>query len=128
MMKNDIANRKDIYLVVSSFYEKLFLDEIMKPFFEDFKDSSSLEKHLQILVDFWDGVLFDSGTYRNNAIQPHIEKNKEIPFEDKHFKQWMFLFSEAIDDSFEGQVSETAKSRAQSIATVMQIKMIQLKN
>jgi hemoglobin len=127
-MKKDIENREDIYSIVSSFYEKLFEDDTMKSFFEEFKKAESLEKHLQVLVDFWDGILFDSGTYRKNAIQPHIEKNKEIPFEAKHFKQWMYLFSEAIDERFEGQVAETAKSRAQSIATVMQIKIMELNN
>ena len=126
-MEKDIENRTDIYKVVSAFYDKLFEDELMHPFFESFKEQKLLETHLQVLVDFWDGILFDSGTYRKNAIQPHIEMNKKLPFTDLHFKQWIFLFSMSIDDNFKGVVSETAKSRAQSIATVMQIKMIQLK-
>lgn len=126
-MEKDIKNRTDIYKVVSEFYDKLFEDELMQPFFEDFKEEKLLETHLQTLVDFWDGILFDSGTYHKNAIQPHIEMNKKRPFTDFHFKQWIFLFSKSIDDNFKGVVSETAKSRAQSIATVMQIKMIQLK-
>jgi hemoglobin len=126
-MGKDIENRKDIYKVVSEFYDKLFKDELMQPFFESFKEPKLLETHLQVLVDFWDGVLFDSGTYRKNAIQPHIEMNEKMSFTDLHFKQWIFLFSKSIDDSFKGEVCETAKSRAQSIAIVMQIKMIQLK-
>lgn len=126
-MKRDIENREDLHKIVSTFYEKLFEDQIMRDFFIEFRDPESLEKHLQVLVDFWDGILFDSGTYRKNAIQPHLEKNKEIPFESIHFEQWMNLFSKSIDENFLGQVAETAKSRAQSIATVMQIKMIQLK-
>ncbi|MFC2110474.1 group III truncated hemoglobin [Bacteroidota bacterium] len=127
-MKVDIENREDIYSIVSLFYSKLFDDEEMSPFFVDFRESSSLEKHLHVLVDFWDGVLFDSGTYKSNAIAPHLEKNKSIPFEDRHFKKWMKLFSESVDFLFEGQSAETIKSRAQSIATVMQIKIIQLSN
>jgi len=125
-MKNDICNRQDLFRLVERFYEKLFEDSEMSVFFIDFKEQSSLEKHLAVLVDFWDGILFDSGTYKKNAIQPHLNKNKEIAFEDKHFKKWILLFSTSIDELFKGEMSETAKSRAQSIATVMQIKIMQL--
>ena len=124
-MKNDISNRQDLYRLVQRFYEKLFEDSEMEVFFLEFKEDSSLEKHLAVLVDFWDGILFYSGAYKKNAIQPHLDKNKEIPFEDKHFKKWISLFSASIDELFKGEVSEIAKSRAQSIATVMQIKIMQ---
>ena len=29
-----------------------------------------LEHHLPVLVDFWDSILFNSDTYRKNAMQP----------------------------------------------------------
>lgn len=123
-MKVDISNRTDIYKIVSLFYDKLFANELMAPFFEDFMELASLENHLQTLVDFWDGILFDAGTYRKNAIQPHVEKHEKMPFTAAHFEKWIALFSEAIDEQFSGQVAEVAKSRAQSIATVMQIKIL----
>lgn len=122
----DISTREDLLKIVTLFYNKLFADEEMSVFFEKFKEKQHLDKHLDVLVDFWDGVLFYTGAYKKNAIQPHIEMNKSIPFEDKHFKQWMLLFSEAVDELFSGVNAENAKARAQSIATVMQIKMIEI--
>lgn len=124
-MKKDISNREDLYLIVQSFYEKLFSDADMEIFFNEFKEPEALKKHLLVLVDFWDGILFYTGAYKKNAIQPHLEKNKKVPFESKHFKKWILLFSNSIDELFQGEVSEMAKSRAQSIATVMQIKIMQ---
>ncbi|WP_139956178.1 group III truncated hemoglobin [Flavicella sediminum] len=121
----DIDSRKDLHKIVALFYTKLFADADMAVFFTEFKEPELLEKHLAVLVDFWDGILFDSGTYKKNAMAPHFEKNKSIPFEDQHFKKWIQLFSESVDFLFEGQSAETIKSRAQSIATVMQIKMIE---
>lgn len=56
-------------------------------FFIEFEETDSLEKHLQVLVDFLYGVLFDSGTYSMNAMQPHLEKNKKTSFEAKHFEK-----------------------------------------
>ena len=72
-MIKDIENRDDIYLLVKIFYEKLMNDDLMVHFFEDFENPEVLEKHLQILVDFWDTILFYSGAYKKNAMQPHIK-------------------------------------------------------
>ncbi len=120
----DIQNREDLYAIVCLFYEKLFSDTQMAPFFKAFRQPESLEKHLQILVDFWDNILFYSGSYTKNAMLPHIEMNKKIPFKSEHFKLWMHYFTEAVDSLYSGEHSEIIKSRAQSIATVMQIKIV----
>ena len=120
----DIDSREDLYKIVSLFYQKLFEDSEMKQFFTDFLEPTSLEKHLQVLVDFWDGVLFHSGTYSKNAMAPHMLKHREMPFKSKHFKKWMLLFSDSIDVLFEGVNAETLKNRAQSIATVMELKIL----
>jgi len=45
------------------------------------------------------------------------------PFKVEHFKQWLLHFNQTIDEHFEGEIAHTAKSRALSIATVMQIKI-----
>lgn len=123
-MKNDIQNREDLYLIVNEFYKKLLVDEDMKHFFEKFDTKDSLEKHLQILVDFWDNILFYSGTYQRNAMRPHIELNKTKPFKKSHFNIWLNHFHQSIDDNFKGENAEVAKNRATSIATVMQLKTL----
>ena len=124
LMKNDISNRQDLYLIVSEFYKKLLTNNEMVHFFEKFKEDKILEKHLQILVDFWDNVLFHSGTYRQNAMRPHIELHQEKPFSEKHFEIWLQLFNQSIDEHFEGENTNIIKNRALSIAAVMRIKTI----
>ncbi len=123
-MKNDISNRQDLYLIVSEFYKKLLTNNEMVHFFEKFKEDKTLEKHLQILVDFWDNVIFHSGTYRKNAMRPHIELHQEKPFSEKHFEIWLQLFNQSIDEHFEGENTNIIKNRALSIAAVMRIKTI----
>ena len=125
-MKKDIENRDDIYLLVKTFYVKLMNDDLMCHFFEDFKDPIHLEAHLQTLVDFWSNILFYSGEYRKNAMQSHLDLQKKKPFKSIHFKQWLSSFYSAIDELFEGDMAHAAKSRAQSIATVMQIKISEM--
>lgn len=122
-MKKDIENRADIYKLVKTFYVKLMSDELMMHFFEDFEDSEHLETHLQTLVDFWDNILFYTGGYRKNAMQPHLDLQQQKPFDEVHFNHWLSGFNDTIDELFEGEMAHTAKSRALSIATVMKIKI-----
>lgn len=123
-MKRDIENREDIYQIVQSFYVKLLDDKLMLHFFEDFKDPIHLEEHLQVLVDFWDNIIFYSGTYQKNAMRPHLDLQANKPFSNEHFEHWLTHFNSSIDELFDGENAHAAKSRALSIATVMKIKVI----
>jgi hemoglobin len=42
----------------------------------------------------------------------------------EHFKRWLQLFNDTVNELFEGDNAEIIKQRALSIATVMQIKII----
>lgn len=125
-MKKEIENKEDIYLLVKEFYVKLMNDNILSHFFQDFNDPDLLEEHLQTLVDFWDNILFYSGAYKKNAMKPHLDLHLKKPFGKKHFEQWLLHFNATIDENFIGDISDAAKSRALSIATVMQIKISEL--
>ena len=125
-MKNDISNRDDLYKLVSLFYEKLLVDTEINHFFVDFTDEILLEKHLQVLVDFWDNILFFSGGYRKNAMKPHLDLNTSKPFKPHHFKHWLSGFNSSVNELFEGDNAHAIKSRALSIATVMEIKISQM--
>jgi len=125
-MKKDIENRADIYLLVKHFYTKLMNDDLMRHFFLEFSKPDLLEEHLQTLVDFWDNVLFYSGGYRKNAMLPHLALHQKKPISKKHFNAWLSMFNSSVDELFEGEVAHQAKSRAQSIAIVMEIKIFEL--
>ncbi|MDD3721061.1 MAG: group III truncated hemoglobin [Lutibacter sp.] len=125
-MKSDIKDREDIYLLVKDFYVKLMNDDEMYHFFSEFSDSELLEEHLQILVDFWDNILFYSGTYQRNAMKPHFNLQPTKPFKPDHFQRWLLHFNNTVDEHFSGEIAHVAKSRALSIATVMQIKIMEL--
>ena len=125
-MTKEIENREDLYLLVSQFYVKLLKDDKIKHFFEEMIHEDGLEKHLQILVDFWDNMLFYSGAYRRNAMRPHLFLHQTIPFKKEHFEIWLNHFNNSIDENFIGELAHAAKTRALSIATVMQLKIGQM--
>ncbi|WP_129365137.1 group III truncated hemoglobin [Lutibacter sp. HS1-25] len=126
MEKKDIESRDDIYLLVKTFYVKLMNDKVMCHFFEEFKNPVHLETHLQTLVDFWSNILFYTGEYRKNAMQPHLDLQSQMPFETIHFTHWLSSFNQSVDELFDGAMAHTAKSRALSIATVMKIKILEI--
>jgi hemoglobin len=121
-MKHDIQTRDDLFLLVKTFYEKLFADELLQTIFIDVA-KIKLEEHLPILVDFWDSILLDGDTYRRNQMEKHTELNKKFRLEKQHFDQWIFLWNQTIDELFIGEKAEHAKFRAKSIADIMSYKM-----
>ena len=125
-MKKDIANREDILKLLTRFYDKLLGDGSISYLFTDVA-KIDLHHHLDILVNFWDSILFQSDTYRKNAMQPHMILHQKSPLHKHHFETWLRYFNETVDELFEGEKAFLAKERALSIATVMQIKISQLK-
>ena len=59
-------------------------------------------------------------------MKPHLDLNKSKPFKALHFKHWLSGFNSAVDELFEGDNAHAIKSRALSIATVMEIKISQM--
>lgn len=124
-MKKDISSREDLFLLVGKFYEKLLADDSISYLFTDIA-KINLDHHLPVLVDFWDSILFQSGTYQKNAMQPHIDLHQRSPLQATHFETWLRYFNETVDELFDGEIAFLAKEKALSIATVMKIKLVQL--
>lgn len=122
-MKQGIFSRKDIKQLIIKFYDKLLVDEKMIPFFIAIVKENQLEHHLEIITDFWNDIIFDTVSYSNNVMQKHLDKNAFIRFKKEHFTLWVSYFLETIDTYFIGENSERMKSRALSIAMVMQLKL-----
>ena len=121
-MKVDISTRNHIKSIITSFYEKLISDKEMLPFFDEIVKKNALESHIEIITDFWQDILFHTHSYKNNVLQKHLDFNKKVVFEKKHFTLWLQYLSSSIDSMFEGQIAENMKNRATSIAMVMQVK------
>lgn len=123
-MKKDIANREDLFTLLTQFYNKLLDDKSISYLFTDVA-KIDLHHHLEILVDFWDSILFQSDSYRKNAMQPHMILHQKSPLHKHHFETWLGYFNQTVDELFEGDKASLAKERALGIATVMQIKIKQ---
>jgi hemoglobin len=125
-MKRDIETRNDLFALLERFYQQLLQDQDIAYIFTDVA-KIDMQHHLPIIVDFWEMVLFDAPTYKKNAIQPHLDLNRKSKFEKHHFETWLTCFGKTVDEMFEGQNAFLAKQKAKSIATIMQIKIAQMR-
>ncbi|MFY0598307.1 MAG: group III truncated hemoglobin [Cyclobacteriaceae bacterium] len=125
MSKSDILTRKDVELLIDSFYKRVVKDDMIGFFFNDVI-RLDWQKHIPVMYDFWESVLFQKPTYRGNPLQKHLHLHQLHALKKEHFDQWLLLFSKTLDDLFCGEKTELAKTRALSIATVIQIKIAEI--
>ncbi|MGF2411436.1 MAG: group III truncated hemoglobin, partial [Ferruginibacter sp.] len=121
-MKKDIEAKADIQLLVDAFYEKIKMDAVIGYIFTDVV-KVHWEKHLPVMYNFWENTLFYTGSYEGNPMELHKHLHRVMPLTAEHFTQWTNLFTQTVDELFEGKNAGLAKQRAISIATVMQIKI-----
>ncbi len=119
-MKKDIKDKKDIEKLVRFFYDKVMKDETLAAFFA----KVNWEKHIPVMVSFWENAIFYNGTYSGNPMKSHKRLHEKQPLHQKHFTQWLFLFLSSVDELFEGRNATVIKQKASSISTVMSIKII----
>lgn len=119
----DITTREDLNHLMSRFYHKLLADDRINFIFTDVA-KIHIEEHLETITDFWDQIIFLRGGYKNNVLQIHQNLHKQFPLDKNHFEIWLHHFNETVDENFKGENSEICKTKALSIATVMQIKIL----
>lgn len=112
---NDIHTKKDVDLLVNTFYSKVLKDELLAPFFK----YTNFEKHLPKMIDFWSFVLLDEAGYKTDVTQKHIN----MPLQKEHFDQWISVFHKTVDELFIGKKAEMAKQRAVLVGWTIQAKI-----
>jgi len=126
-IKKDIETREDINRLIVQFYEQVKKDSIIGFIFNDVVNMN-WEVHIPVIVDFWETILLDNPVYKKNAMEVHYDLNKKIPLQQKHFSQWLSLFYSTVDNLYTGKIATLAKTRAKSIAAVMEFKMLGANN
>lgn len=125
MEKKDIKTRDDVFLLVTSFYAKVRKDTVLGPFFNDvIKD---WDVHLENLTSFWESSLFLKTKYYGNPLKTHVkvDKDNNNSITELHFGLWLNFWLQTIDELFEGEYAENAKSRARKMGTFLYMKIFE---
>lgn len=116
--RHDIATRRDVELLVRTFYRAAAMDDRLGPVFAaarvDWPD------HIATVTDFWMWQLLGVRGYEGNPLVAHRPAHAATPFSDAHFARWLALFTETVDEHFEGPTADLAKARAAKMAKALQ--------
>lgn len=118
----DIKDRNDIEKIIKSFYGKAVNDPAIGTFFTEVV-MVNWEKHLPIMYDFWENILFANRKYVGNPLEIHRQLNKKKELNHEHFQQWIKLFTSTVDELYQGENADLMKQRAENIAVMMEIKV-----
>jgi hemoglobin len=121
-MNHDIEDRKDVEQLINSFYDKVKQDDVIGFIFNDVA-KVNWEKHLPVMYDFWENIIFLTNTYSGNPMQVHMHLNRRVQLAKEHFERWLKLFTGTVDELFEGKNANVAKEKAVSIAGIMESKI-----
>jgi hemoglobin len=114
----DLAGREDLERLLRDFYSRAFEDDLLRHVFVDVV-SMDLEEHLPKIVDFWQKVLFNSGTYDGRVMEVHRRVHRRVPLTTRHFSRWLELWRESLDAGFTGPVAEQADAHARRMALAL---------
>lgn len=117
-MKKELSDRSDIELLVNSFYDQVKQDETIGYIFNEVAEVD-WDHHLPIMYNFWEMLLFGTGSYKGDPMTKHIELSKKTTIGSKHFDRWKEIFTETVNEHFYGSKAEEAKQRASHIASLM---------
>jgi hemoglobin len=119
----DILSLGDIKLLVNEFYCRIRSHEVLGPIF-DARIDDRWPQHLEKMYTFWQTVLLDEHTYFGSPFPPHAN----LPVDESHFNMWMGVFTQTVDDLFQGQKADEAKWRSAKMAQMFSIKIEHLRN
>ena len=119
----DILTLEDVKKLVDTFYGKVQQDPLLAPIFNE-RIQDRWPEHLEKMYRFWQTVLLDEQTYSGSPFPPHAK----LPVDASHFKEWMNLFTQTIDELFTGEKATEAKWRAGKMAEMFQFKIDHYRN
>ncbi len=119
----EIINLDDIKKLVNTFYDKVRMDELIGPIFNE-RIQDRWPQHLKKMYTFWQTVLLGEHTYFGSPFPPHAT----LPVSHQHFKKWRELFTKTIDELFTGEKANDAKWRAGKMAQMFESKIEYYKN
>jgi len=114
----EIISLEDVKKLVDTFYDRVREDELLSPIFNE-RINDRWPQHLEKMYTFWQTLLLNERTYFGSPFPAHAN----LPVSGKHFKKWMELFTQTVDELFVGEKATEAKWRAEKMAEIFEEKI-----
>lgn len=117
MQKRDISSPEDIRLLVDTFYDRAKNEPTIGPVF--MSHIADWETHLEKMYKFWGSILLGEHSYNGNPFGQHVP----LKIDSQHFSAWLVLFTQTVNDLFEGEKAAEALERAENIGRIFDSKL-----
>ncbi|MFZ1996839.1 MAG: group III truncated hemoglobin [Solirubrobacteraceae bacterium] len=98
-----------------AFYGRALTDPVIGFIFVDVA-KLDLEAHVPRIASFWETILLGAQSYGGGAFRPHAAINAQVRLRAGHFERWLWLWRTTVDELFEGERAELAKTHADRVA------------
>lgn len=113
----DLDDPDEIAEMVRRFYRDVAQDDLLGPVFNDVARVDWAE-HLPKLTAFWCRALLGTVGYAGNPFRAHRLVHEQAPFRADHFRRWLTLFTETVEDGWSGPGATRAVELAHTVARV----------
>jgi len=117
-MLRDIQSEEDVKLFSDLFYQKLLADERINHHFLNL----DLESHMLRIYSFWSTILLGTMSYKGNMMEAH----QSLVLTKEDFPVWLRHFEATLRENFQGEKTDEAISRANTIAMTMRYKLLEV--
>ncbi|WP_226438123.1 group III truncated hemoglobin [Rhodococcus yananensis] len=115
----ELASRSDLDLLLRRFYERAMVDPLLEPTFEVVA-IVGLDEHLVTVGDFWEQILFRTTRYEGAFVPVHRALHGRYGLTPDRFARWLRLWTDSVDELFEGTDAERAKTKAGAMVAALQ--------
>ena len=116
--RRDLDTRGQVHDLVVSFYREIVFDDLLGPVFDEVAEVD-WTVHIPKLIDYWCRVLLGQPGYDGFILAPHQDLHELEALRPELFDRWYSLFVDAVDEHWEGPVSERAKVHAGRMAATL---------
>lgn len=109
--------------LVSSFYRRVQIDELLAPIFNDIAQVD-WEHHIPLLCQFWNSIMLKTHEYTGNAYAKHVFIGKKTHITEAHFERWLHLFEQEAQKHLPTDAAATIIQRAKLIAESLKYGML----
>lgn len=113
-MKKDIENEQDVKLFLDAFYEKVKVDDTIAYLFNEVANLN-WDDHMPKIYAFWEAILLGKPGFNGDVMGMHIKLHQKEKLTAEHFDRWIALFTETVNEMYEGSKADEALNRANII-------------
>lgn len=113
----DLDSEEEIFELVKRFYSKVAQDELLGHVFNDVAHVN-WDEHIPKIATFWNKMLLGIDGYRGNPLEEHAKINQIENFTHEHFRRWLELFQETVDNGWSGEYAQEIKRKAVKVSLV----------